>query len=169
MKQNFLRYWLLFICFLFLFAGSISLSSTALAEGDNTSSAQESGALKAHKKVELASSIPNFALLAGDLAKTLIFCAAGLLVILSAVKRFQAKRENIPSPIEIIARKTMGARSALLLVSVEGKRFLLAQSAESLKLLAKLDESLTFSDHLQGLIEVEDLEKELPPQQAMAL
>ena len=94
-------------------------------------------------------------------AKTGIFVLGVLLVGLSLIKRYQKKEGSTSESITILSRKIVAPRAALLIVTVEGRKLLLSQSGEELRLVTDL--TPTVQDRTFAEILSEVAEEERPP------
>lgn len=89
--------------------------------------------------------------LGSELFKGFLYCTAVFLIAASFYKRFVVGRKDpIAAGIEIISRRSLGSRSALLVVRTEGRRFFLSQAGDEVHLLSALDEPLSFESELQN-------------------
>jgi hypothetical protein len=84
--------------------------------------------------------LPSMPELGGRAVKGLAYTVGILLIASSLYKRFVSKKPLQPGPaIEIHSRKNLSARVGLVIVEVDGRRFLLSQGAEQAQLIAELD------------------------------
>lgn len=96
------------------------------------------------------------------IAKSTWLLAGGLLLLFGIYKKTSLSNKlQIPSDsIEIAARKAIGPKTALLVVSAEGKRFLLSQEGDSVSLLANLDTPRNFADEMSLITDQETIEEQ---------
>lgn len=133
-------------CLVWLLAVVLLALSTdfALAEEQTATVAPQETAfqqrIRAEQEQLLAKDVPQVDSLAGQLANGLTFCAAVFFLGLALAKRFRKKQGDNGSNIQIISRQALSSKSALIVVEVEGKRLLLAESTEQLSLLGNMDE-----------------------------
>lgn len=100
--------------------------------------------------------------LGGELLKGTLYCIAIFLFGASLYKRYLDKQQNTAgNGIEIVSRRALGSRTALLVVRAEGRRFFLSQSGEEVHLLTALDEPASFERQLAQFASVTTLD-ELP-------
>ncbi len=90
--------------------------------------------------VAVGTEVPGLASLAGNITKGLLYCVGVFLVIVSLFKRFGPDRISLPLEVEILGRKNLSPKTALLVVQVEGRRLLLASTPDDIKLISELDE-----------------------------
>lgn len=105
---------------------------------------------------------PGLVELAGEVGRGLILTLVGLGIVVGLLKKFSGTREKQgDSPIQILARRSTAPRQSLLLVSVDGQRFLLAATADDLKLLTAIDTSARFADSLNEILVSEEPEERM--------
>ena len=86
----------------------------------------------------LAKDVPQMDNMAEQVAKGLVFCLAIFFLGVSIMKR--RNKSDAKSDIQIVSRQALSSKSALIVVEIEGKRLLLAESTEQLSLLGNMDE-----------------------------
>jgi len=89
---------------------------------------------------------PEFGTLAKKTSYSLAALTIFFLLATGTIKRFSKKSTASDSglEIEILSRKNLGPRQALMVVSVSGRSFFLSQSPEQVTLLSELDEDAIF-------------------------
>ena len=103
---------------------------------------------------QIGSAVPEF----GAMAKKTTYSFAALtllfLLVTGTFKRFAKQRGTTKSEheIELLARKPVGQRQSLLLVSVSGQRFLLAQGTDEIRLISDLDDEAAFRSALNDTL-----------------
>lgn len=85
---------------------------------------------------------------AGNAVRKVCYFLGGLLLIAGIVKRLQKPTDagSGPGMISVVARTGVTPRSALLVVTVDGERFLLAQNQDDLSLISPLQEAVPFGE-----------------------
>ena len=112
----------------------------------------------AQQKLAPGSEIPDLGSRASQASKGLIYCVAGVLVLFSLYRHLKLRgssgvEQNV---IELIARKALSSKTALLVVRAEERKFLLTQTGDDVSLLAELDPATGFMDTLTGLSLVDE-------------
>jgi flagellar biogenesis protein FliO len=127
------------------------------------------GGNKFSKASSLGKDIPDFGESASKASKGLIYCLAAALVLLYVYKqvRSRANGQNDQQVIEVIARRGLSSRTALLVVRAEERKFLLTQKGDDVTLLSELDPVSNFTDAFSQLALVE--EPEAPAQKSSAV
>ena len=95
----------------------------------------------------------SFQELATKTARSTLFFIGGLLVVVGVIKKVKRKQDGAIDLISIQSRKAIGPRSALLIAEVEGKRYLLAQSADTVNFLTEIEPELPPTDSFDGYLE----------------
>lgn len=86
-------------------------------------------------------------------SKGFIYLIGVLLLGVTLAKKFNRKQSSVNQcEIEILAKRALSPKHALVMVEVEGERLLLAQSAENLSFITKL-RGESFNGALSDLIE----------------
>ncbi|MFN8392308.1 MAG: flagellar biosynthetic protein FliO [Bdellovibrionota bacterium] len=125
----------------------------ALAEGDSAAGAPDAAAMEkpaAAPKKAVGSEVPKIEALSQKSMLGLGSMMVMFLLAVGAYKKVMEKRGGQPTvnQIQILSKKPVGPRHALLLVEVEGQRFFLAQTAETMNLIAPLEPVETFTETL---------------------
>lgn len=97
------------------------------------------------KKLALGQDTISFGNTAAQMAKG-FFMVLGLLIVgVSAVKRFRggSSEGNAAETIKIISKKSLSQRSQLMIVEVDRKRLLMAQTGDTLSLVTELSSAAT--------------------------
>jgi flagellar biogenesis protein FliO len=137
---------LLVVCFLFL--GPFS----ALADEASQPAAKP-------KKIVVGQDVANFGEAANSAAKSAMYFFAVLLLGFSLWKRYDQKRNpHKASLVKITSKTPVSSRAALLIAEVEGHRYLLSQTPDSLSFIAELrSQTDTFQEILsEEFAEVEN-------------
>jgi len=110
-------------------------------------------------KAAIGTEVPQMGALAQKTGFSLAALTLLFLVATGTIKRFSAKKggTNSGQQIEVLARKNLGPRQALLVVAFGGRKFFIAQGTETTSLLSELHEELTFPDELGASMESIDL------------
>lgn len=118
--------------------GNDSASKTVLQRGPRTSTADP---------VASTSPIREYS---GRVVKGLLYCIAGVVILCSAYKRFfpTSNKGAGSNSITVLARRELSSRSSLFIVEAEGRRFLLAQGADPVTVIASIDDELQFATAL---------------------
>lgn len=107
--------------------------------------------VQAEAQAAVGSAVPRFSEMAKKTARGSLYVFGGLLAMLALVRRFKgAENTKTAQAITLLARRSMGNRSSLLLVQVEGRKLLLAQSADSISLLTPLEPAFEISDSFES-------------------
>jgi len=87
----------------------------------------------------VGSSLPQRADMFGSFSKGIIYCLGVLLVLLAIKHKVYLKNtHNTDNPIHIVAKKSVGYRVSMMLVEVEGKKFLVSHNGDSIHLISEL-------------------------------
>jgi len=110
------------------------------------------------KKQLSGEDVPNLGAMASDSVKGLLYILAPLLLGVTLYKRYATKSNPSveKNKITICSRRAIGPKTALLVVDVEGNRFLLSQSNDDVKLLSTLESNKGLFEEM--LIELDDEE-----------
>jgi flagellar biogenesis protein FliO len=120
----------------FAFAQEESEASTEAVALSQSETFQQS---VAQNKDIVGSNLPPHSTLWGSATKGLIYCLGIFLVFLAFKHKLNLKNNNNPdNPIHILAKKAVGARTNLILVEVESKKFLVAHNYDSLHLISEI-------------------------------
>ena len=89
----------------------------------------------------IGSQVPDTGSLTQKTMMTLGALSMMFLLVTGTFKRFAAKRNGGKggASIEVLCRKPVGQRHALLLVEVEGQRFFIGQGSETFTLISELE------------------------------
>lgn len=92
----------------------------------------------------------------GRASKGFLYVLGILLLAFALYKKFSGKRgAHALVDIEVLARKAVSPKHALLIVTVEGERLLLAQGTETLSFVTKLSTSSSFRSELAQFLDPE--------------
>lgn len=102
--------------------------------------------------------VPDFNSAARSTTKSFMFVISVLLIGLAAFKKFSRKNaeSNGQDAIELVAKRSLGSRSFLLVAKIEGRKFLLAQNGDDVSLLSELDPPPDFQEALRQLAVVDE-------------
>jgi len=115
-----------FLLLLLLFLPAVAFGDSSLPE-------------QPKKPLVVGQSVMNFGETAGSTAKNGIYFFAVLLLGFGLWKKYdQRKNPQNTSKIKVTSRTAVGARAALLIAEVEGRRYLLAQTPDNLNLVSEL-------------------------------
>ncbi len=101
-------------------------------------------------QAQIGTSVPEFGMLARKTAFSLAGLTLFFLLVTGTFKRFAKSRGTLRSEheIEVIARRPVGQRQALLVVAVDGRKFLLSQGTEDIRLVSELEAADPFANAL---------------------
>ena len=110
-----------------------------------------------HPVKPIGSQLPSMGSLAQKTFMSLGALSLVLLLAAGTYKRFAEKRgvTQRQHEIEILARKPVGPKHALLLVSVEGQRFFIGQGTETFTLLSEIQDLNSFRQIMGDSLEEE--------------
>ena len=116
-------------------------------------------------KSGLGSELPDFSQAAGKTSKVTFYLVAVILSLLYGYKQIKLRNQPLSdqSLIEILARKSVSSKTALIIVKAEERKFLLSQNGDDLSLLADLGPSANFAE---GLSQLSFFEENPSPAQA---
>lgn len=87
----------------------------------------------------VGSSLPQRSEMFGSFGKGIIYCLGVLLILLAIKHKIKLKNTNNPdNPIHILAKKAVGYRVSMMLVEVEGKKFLVSHNGDSVHLISEI-------------------------------
>ncbi len=128
---------------------------TDIAYADDVVSVKPTVAAKA-----IGSDVPELKILTQKTAYgftlCLLFLSIGLLVYKKTVLRNDSSQHNL---INIISRKNLSPKTALVLVEIEGNKYLLSQNTEKIELLSEISTSVVIKENEIDNIERKFLEK----------
>lgn len=83
-------------------------------------------------------------------------CGLTLLALAGGWKKYAEKQglTNTNNQIEVLARRGLSQKTGLVIVRVDGRRYFLAQGAESVTLISELDDPMLFG--ASGALETDD-------------
>jgi flagellar biogenesis protein FliO len=115
---------------------------------------------KFSKTPSLGRDVPEFGASAGKASKGLIYCLAAVLVLLYVYKQVRSRTNGQVDQqvIEVIARRGLSSRTALLVIRADERKFLLTQNGDEVTLLSELDPVSGFTDTFSQLALVEEPE-----------
>ena len=107
-------------------------------------------------KPQLGTEVPQIGMLAKKTGYSLAALTLMFLLATGTIKRFSKRGSAAKSAhqIEVVARKNLGPRQALLVVSIDGRKFFLAQGNENVTLISELNDELIFGEALGDSFEI---------------
>lgn len=107
-------------------------------------------------KPPIGADVPPISMLAKKTGYSLAALTLLFLIATGTIKRFSTRRGGTNSThiIEVVARKNLGPRQALLVVSLNGRKFFLAQGTDNVSLISELSDEHAFDDELDDSFEI---------------
>src|SRR5262249_17734631 len=105
----------------------------------------------------LGADVPSPSAFAQSGMKAAIYLVALGLLASQIIKKRQGSKSGHGEEIAIISKKVIGQRQALVITEVDGRRFLLGQTAERIQLLTELANEREFEFELTQALEVEHI------------
>ena len=87
----------------------------------------------------VGSSLPPRSEMFGSFDKGIIYCFGIFLIFLAVKHKLKLKNDNSSNnPIHILAKKSVGYRVNMMLVEVDGKKFLVSHNGDSVHLISEI-------------------------------
>lgn len=135
------------ICKVLLALGSLALAPACFAEEAASSSAPAA--------FQIGVNAPKTESVTAGVFRGLVYCLAVGLLGHAVVRKLKSRgivKSDARQVMEVSARLAVAPRQSLLVVNVDGERFLIAQSAEALSLVARLGEQSVKAEETSGSV-----------------
>ena len=110
-------------------------------------SANNVPSMNLNKSGIVGSSLPPRSDMFGSFSKGIIYCIGIFLIFLAVKHKLKLKNDNSSdNPIHILARKPVGYRVNMMLVEVDGKKFLVSHNGDSVHLISEITDDSYLSE-----------------------